>query len=200
MPIVLLRLKNPQLLQDERPPQCPYCGSITFQRWGQAARDLQDTRPINTIVYRYYCNQCGRTFRHYPEGMDRSPLSIRIRRLAALIWVMDLSVRDVVDVFDELGVSMNRMTVWREGQKLIDELNNRKLITSRKRYTIDKSSDLYQRPEGSVVLAIGLEPGKIAVLGTLNTTNPSEVVSWLRPLMEEFEIDISSLATKEFTD
>ncbi len=111
---------------------------------------------------------------------------------------MDLSVRDVVDVFEELGVSLNRMIVWREGQKLVHELNSLKFLDPNQRYSIDKSGGILNRKDGSVLLVLSLNNGENAILGALNTRDPNAVVSWLRPILNEINVEISKLGTNEF--
>ncbi len=57
-----------------------------------------------------------------------------MRRLAAVLWLMEVSTREVEDIFATLGVSINRMTVWREGQKLLEELSHQKLLNPENRF------------------------------------------------------------------
>ncbi len=102
-------------------------------------RNVYDTKPVNAVIIRYQCVDCNRTFRYYPQGVDRSPLSRRIRRLAALLWLMDVSTREVEDILENLGISVNRMTVWREGQKLLNELSEKKLLSPDTNYKICRS-------------------------------------------------------------
>jgi transposase-like protein len=200
MPILLLQFQDADISDEDALVWCPYCGSTQVQRWGQFPRSISDTKPIDAMVIRYFCENCEHTFRFYPKGVDRSSYSQRIRRLAALIWVLELSCRDVVEVFDEFGISLNRMTVWREGQKLVDHLNNQKAIDFTKRFTIDKSIGLENRPKHGVVLAISLIPEKFSILGTLNTDDPKAVRSWLEPILEDLDIDVSVLDTHEFVN
>jgi hypothetical protein len=110
---------------------------------------------------------------------------------------MDLSCRDVVDVFDDLGIVMNRMTVWREGQKLVNKLNAINSINPEKRFIIDKKIGLGDHPMGGVVLALSLEPGNSVVLGTLNTRDPRAVINWLGPILKGLDIRVSMMATQE---
>ena len=200
MPVLLLRLQEAEDLDEDVKAWCPYCGNPEVQRWGQFPKSVHDTKPVDAVIFRYYCDNCEHTFRFYPKGVDRSSYSQRIRRLAALIWVMELSCRDIVDVFEEFGVSLNRMMVWREGQKLVEYLNTRKAIDFTKRYSIDKSIGLNDRRGNWIVLALSLNPGKISVLGTLNTDNPRAVKSWLEPILQDLDINVSIMDTSEFIE
>lgn len=199
MPIVVIRLDEPVGSEEKRPSQCPHCGSTNIRPWGQTTRDVHDATTMVVRTYRYSCERCKRTFRFYPEGIDRSIHSVRIRRLAALIWLMDLSCRDVAEVFQDLGVNLNRMTIWREGVKLVDKLNELNLLNQKRRICIDKEGGVDRRPKDGVVLVLSLARGKMSVLGTLNTNDPRSVVSWLQPIVKGLDIDVSVLGTTEFT-
>jgi transposase len=185
--------------EEARPSNCPHCGSVNIRPWGQTTRNVHDASQIQVRTYRYSCERCHRTFRYYPRGIDRSIHSVRIRKLAALIWLMDLSCRDVAEVFQELGVNLNRMTIWREGVKMVDQLNEMNLLNQKRRICIDKEGDVDRRPKDGVVLVLSLAPGKFSVLGTLNINDPRAVVSWLQPIVKDLDIDVSVLGTTEFT-
>ena len=191
MPVVMIRLEDPPQDGEPDPPICPRCGSVNVRIWGQSVRRVQDAQTKQVQTLRYACDRCNHTFRIYPRGVDRS--------LAGLIWLMDLSCRDVEDVFSELGVKLNRMTIWREGVKLVDQLNQQNLLNQQRRISIDKEGDLIRRPTGGVVLALSLSPGKYSVLGTLNTHDPQAVINWLQPIVKGLDIAVAIFGTTEFT-
>lgn len=199
MPIVVIRLDEPVEGDEARPTSCPYCDSLNIRPWGQTLRQIHDASTLQVRTYRYSCENCHRTFRYYPRGIDRSIHSVRIRKLAALIWLMDLSCRDVAEVFQELGVSLNRMTIWREGVKLVDQLNELDLLNQKKKICIDKEGGMDHRPKDGVVLALRLGQGKLSILGTLNINDPRLVVTWLQSIVKGLDIAVSVLGTTEFT-
>ena len=49
--------------------------------------------------------------------MDRASQSQRLRKLAALCWVLGLSFRGVAAVFAVFGVGICAMTAWRDVQE-----------------------------------------------------------------------------------
>ena len=105
MSTVLLRLHPLVKDTDKRPDQCPYCGSQVLQRWGQVTKPVVVRKDVTAILFRYRCKECDRTFRHYPTGIDRSNYSRDIRRLAALLWALGLSYREIVEIFNKLEIS-----------------------------------------------------------------------------------------------
>jgi len=104
--------------EEGRPTSCPYCRRDTFQRHGVAPKPIKDLRLPQVQVIRYLCTGCRRTFRHYPQGVDRHDQSKRTRALCALLWGLGLSLEAVSQVVSSLGCPLARMTVWRDVQEL----------------------------------------------------------------------------------
>jgi transposase-like protein len=200
MSVIVVQIEDAMNRLADTPLRCPHCGSVDLKHWGELSRKINDVKPVYAVIQRYYCNHCHSTFRYYPTGIDQSRYSERLRRLAALIWLMDLSVRDVIEVFKELGVNLNRMTIWREGQKLVNELNHLKFLNPNLRYSIDKSGGINNRHNGKVLLVLRLRNGQKAVLGSLNTDDPDSVISWLKPILTEMNLQIITMGTREFAN
>ncbi len=195
MPVILLRLIKTEYEQTERPSKCPYCGSQILQRWGQVTKPVKDPRDLTTVIYRYRCEECQRTFRDYPDGVDRSDYTSGVRKLAALIWALGLSYRDIINIFDDIGIKLSRSTVWREGQELVTRLNGRKLHNHIQRFRIDKNYIHKVSSKFGVVVAVDFGVGKYTILGTLNEHNPLSVKSWLQPLIQDTNIKVLELGT-----
>ena len=100
-----------------RPSKCPYCGGGIVNRHGKAQKRVRDLYVTEAIAHRYRCRDCLRTFRHYPEGVDRHDQSRRLRGLAALSWALGLSLRSVSHILSALGCRLSRMSVWRNVQE-----------------------------------------------------------------------------------
>jgi transposase-like protein len=196
---IVLSLNEVDNSQNGHAVVCPYCGSLTVRRWGSGTRNVYDTKPVNAVIFRFYCVDCNRTFRYYPQGVDRSQLSRRIRRLAALLWLMDISTRDVEEIFEGLGVSINRMTVWREGQKLIDELSRRKLLNPDTNYKICRSNLRKNGCDYNISFSLCLDSCTIVMLGTIDTDEFENVMSWLHVVVADQGIEILSLSEFDFS-
>jgi DNA-directed RNA polymerase subunit RPC12/RpoP len=195
MPIILLRLTKAEYQPNERPSACPYCGSQILQRWGQVSKPVKDPQDLRMVVYRYRCEECERTFRDYPKGVDRSDYSCGIRKLAALIWALGLSYRDIISIFEDIGIQLSRSTVWSEGQELVTRLNGRKLHNHIQRFRIDKNHIHTVSSKSGVVVAVDFGLGKYTILGTLDEHNPLSVKSWLQPLIQDTNIRVLELGT-----
>ncbi|MCZ7552662.1 MAG: hypothetical protein B6D39_01635 [Anaerolineae bacterium UTCFX2] len=191
---IVLCLNDVKIPREKQLVNCPRCGGKSVRRWGSDTRNIYDTRPINAVVFRFFCVDCNRTFRYYPQGIDRSQLTVRIRRLAALLWLMDLSTRDVEDIFDALGVSINRMTVWREGQKLIEELSQQKLLSLDRRYTIIRREAGGELVPNGLSLSLSLDSSTILMLGNMLAESREALIAWLKTVLADLEIEIRDLS------
>ncbi|MCK4977114.1 MAG: transposase family protein [Anaerolineales bacterium] len=195
MPVIWLKLPEIQKPTDSRPHDCPYCGSDILQRWGRVTKPVRDATGLLTEIYRYRCSECERTFRHYPEGVDRSNQTLRIRQIAGLAWVMGMSTRDVVDAFRNVGLKVSRTSVWREGKRLSERQDDRSESLNGKRYSIDRNYVHRVSTKLGVVVALSAKDGREVVLGTLDEYNPRGVKSWMESLIEGIDIEISVLGT-----
>ncbi|MGD2159245.1 MAG: hypothetical protein PVG32_20380, partial [Anaerolineales bacterium] len=199
MPVILLRLSEMDKRTNGRPRKCPHCGSQVLQRWGRVTRSVKDQRDLRAVIYRYRCWECKRTFRDYPESVDGSYYTLRIRQLAALIQTLGLSYRDVATLFSKLGVNLSRMTIWRESQALADRSSESDLDLEGK-YFIDKEFVPNVSPKFGVILALDLGRGNRAILGTLNEHNPFEVLSWIKPILEDMGVEVLLIETGYLKD
>ncbi|WP_322506594.1 hypothetical protein [Anaerolinea sp.] len=93
MSMVVLQLPNVKRKTETRPKKCPYCSGETFQRWGKVRKPVRDSSCRSVQGYRYRCCGCRRTFRHYPQGVDRADQTLRLRKLAAIYWMLGMSLR-----------------------------------------------------------------------------------------------------------
>jgi DNA-directed RNA polymerase subunit RPC12/RpoP len=197
MPVILLRLTKAEYQLNERPSACPYCGSQILQRWGQAIKPVKDSQDLTMVVHRYRCDECERTFRDYPKGVDRSDFSCGIRKLAALIWALGLSLRNIISIFEDIGIKVSRSTVWREGQELVKRLNCRKPHNHIQRFSIDRNYIHKVSSKSGVIVAVDFGLGNYKILGTLNEQNPLSVKSWLQPLIQDTNIRVMELGTEK---
>jgi len=195
MPVVTIRLPDYEISPQKRPERCPYCSCEILQGWGQSAKNLQDIHNGTAEVHRYRCSECGRTFRHYPQGVDRSIQSQRMRKMAALAYVIGLSSRDVVAIFKKLGFELSRMTVWREGRDFAKSLQNKATESNARKYSLDREYLHGISPRFGVVVVLDAGGNKRVVLGTLDEYNPRQVKKWLDAITSDFDFKVSIVST-----
>ena len=190
MTIVVLRLPDVKGKSENRPEKCPYCKGEIFQRWGGVGKPIRDSQLRLVKVYRYYCCGCKRTFRHYPEGIDRADQSLRLRKLAALCWTLGLSYRGVTGVFGGFGISICHMTAWRDVQEQSNQLTQSRKWQPVRVLGLDGA---YVRGWGDirpVLVAIDLGNGQPVMIGEIDEHNPQAVRKWLEPLVQRLGVSV----------
>ena len=190
MPIVLLQLPDVKRKTTNRPHECPYCEGETFQRWGKVRKPVRDSRHRSVQVYRYRCCECQRTFRHYPQGVDRADQTQRLRKLAAVCWVMGLSLRSVAVVFSAFGVSLSHMTVWRDLQEQAGLLEKRRRWQPVRVLGLDGAYPLGWGKKQPVLIAIDLGSGEPVAIGYLDEANPQALRRFLEPLVQRLGVSV----------
>jgi transposase-like protein len=181
-----------------RAERCPYCHSQILQRWGAVQKPLRDTEYQTLPVYRFRCTEpeCGRTFRHYPQGVESADMSVRLRTLAALAWAMGLSLRGVGTIFSAFGaqLGLSRMSVWRCVQRVGGQLRARlRTEQSRHKVRVLGVDGAWVRLGGErvgVMVAVDMGTGHLVHIEVLDEHDPQEVCRWLRPLVEELGVEV----------
>lgn len=147
------------------------------------------------MIYRYRCGECKRTFRDYPDDVDRSNHSQGIRRLAALLWALGLSFREIIRILDKYEITLSLTTIWRESQELTALLAGKKVQKLKQELRIDKTYIHRVSNNFGLILAIDFCDGEYIIIGTLNEHNPASVKSWLKPLVQDTNIEIAQFGT-----
>jgi transposase-like protein len=190
MSIVTLRLPEVKSFQAKRPSQCPYCAGETFQSWGGARRKVRDPHVAEVLVYRYRCCQCHRTFRHYPEGVDRAQQTQRMRALAAIGWMLGMSYRGLCLYLSGFGVRLGRMSAWRDVQQRATELERERHWKPVRVLGVDGA---YVRGWGRtqpVLVAVDLGTGQPVTVGYMDEKDPQAVRKFLEPLVQRLGVSV----------
>jgi transposase-like protein len=189
MAIVTLRLSEVKSKPAGRPESCRYCSSTILQAWGRVTKPVRDPQLREVVVRRYRCVACGRTFRHYPEGVGAADQSGRLVQLAALCWVLGLSLRAVSAVVGAFAVPLAHMTVWRDVQQLASPARSR----PPRRVRVLGVDGFYGRLAGQrcgMVLAVDLGRGRPVAIARVDERDPAAVVAWLAPLVAALGVEV----------
>lgn len=190
MSIVTLSLPEVKRKTEIRPQKCPRCQGETFQRWGNTKKRVKDNRKRTVTVYRYRCCHCRRTFRNYPQGVDRATQTLRMRKLAVILWVLGLSLRGVCVALSAFGVQLSHMSVWRDIQEHA-ELTRKRL--SRQTVRVLGVDGLYPLGWGKkqpVIVAVDLGTGRPVMVGQVDEANPQAVRRFLEPLVKDLGVSV----------
>jgi transposase-like protein len=196
MAIVLIQLPTVNPAPAARPKQCPYCTGELLQRWGAVSKPLRDTDFEVVRAYRFRCTECGRTFRHYPEGVDKADMSQRLRTLSAMAWRMGLSLRGVGIIFSAFGEGLapSRMSVWRAVQDKGEELRRTAKAHQHKHKVrvlgVDGAWIRLNGQTTGVMVCVDMGSGQMVSMEVVDEHDPEAVCQWLRPLVEELGVEV----------
>jgi transposase-like protein len=190
MPIVLLQLPSVKQKTETRPQYCPNCKGNTFQRWGKVQKPVRDNRYRSVFVYRFRCCHCHHTFRYYPEGVDRSDQTQRLRKLATICWVLGLSLRGVAIIMDAFGISLCHMTVWRDLHEAATLVEKQRHWQPVRVLGIDGAYPLAKGKKRPVLVAVDLGTGKPVTVGFIDESNPDAVRRFLEPLVKRLGVSV----------
>ena len=198
--MIVLQLPEVKRNKSIRPKQCRYCKGETFQRWGQVQKRVKDTKVRTASVFRYRCNQCKRTFRHYPEGITQAQQSERLKRLAVICWSLGLSHRGVEMILSAFEVALSRMSSWRDVQAEGEAIRRRVKSKPAQVVGVDGA---WLNGRG-IMVAVDLGDGELLAIGEISEKDKKEVKRWLKMLKQRHKISAivtDDLATyKELTD
>ena len=190
MPCVLIKLPEVKRKNEARPTKCPYCRGNTFQRWGKVRKRVLDNRIRTVWIYRYLCCSCKRTFRHYPEGVDRADQTKRLRKLSAIFWELGLSLRKCQKALSVIGVSLSHMSVWRNVQEQAELLAKRKRKKRVRVLGVDGVYPLVKGKKRCVLVAVDLGDGEVVTVGKVEENDPEALRRWLEPLVKELGVEV----------
>jgi transposase-like protein len=190
MSIITLQIPEVKYARLDRPARCPYCPGETFQRWGGVSKPVRDPHLSEVWVYRYRCCRCKRTFRHYPQGVGPADQTQRLATLVALLWVLGVSYRGLVRFLAALGVSLERMSAWRDVQAQAERLARQNHWGRVRILGLDGA---YVRGWGQthgVLVAVDLGTGQPVALGYVNEQDPRAVRRFLEPLVQRLGVSV----------
>lgn len=191
MPRVRFTLPQVKPHPDSRPAACRYCGSVYLHRHGAVAKPITDLYLDEVTVLRYRCVDCERTFRHYPDGVDRHDQSMRLRGLAALVWALGLSHRSVGHVLGALGCELSPMSSWRDVQE-VGSGASRWVSRARGRVRVMGADETVVKLRGEKVVVgfvTDAESGQIVGMDVLVERDSDGFTNWLSGYVEALGVE-----------
>jgi transposase-like protein len=181
-----IRLVVPEvkLQPTERPETCRYCGHWRLHRHGQVTKPVIDHRVREVVVERYKCAVCGRTFRHYPDGVTMQDQSQRTVVLAAVLYGLGLSCAASAAFLGAIGVSIARMSVWRDAQAAGEALRQRRPPSSVRVLGVDETVYRVRGQEVLVGFVVDATRGETLTFTVLYGGDAASLLAWLAPYVE----------------
>ena len=113
---LILPVVNPEKMI--MPEQCPYgkCRGKHFKVHQEVKKAVRDSQYQEVRVLRYECLRCRRTFRVYPQGVQSSQVSQRVKGIAVMMYLLGLSYGAVELMLEALGIYLSKTSVYRAVQ------------------------------------------------------------------------------------
>ena len=181
MPRIRFTLPKVKTMPEGRPSRCPYCPGSIFQCHGVVHKPIKDLYFDQVSLWRYRCTDCGRTFRYYPQGVDRHDQSQRLRALVALLWALGLSHQSISYLLAALGAPLAKMTSWRDVQEA--GLRARRGLVLPALIEVLGADETVLKVKGKQrVVGLVVEPGSGEVLGLelLTQQDTPAFIRWLK--------------------
>jgi len=96
------------------PTACPYedCEGTHFRLHQEVPKPVRDTVYEQVTAHRYKCLRCRRTFRVYPAGVTSAHVSLRVKGLAVMLYLLGLSYGAASILLEALGVYLSKSRVY----------------------------------------------------------------------------------------
>jgi transposase-like protein len=100
------------------PAHCidPKCKGDRFVPWQEVKKNVRDTEYEMVTARRSKCVRCGRTFRVYPQGVQSSQMSQRVKGMGVMLYVLGLSYGATALMLEALEVDLSKSSVYRAVQ------------------------------------------------------------------------------------
>ena len=190
MTILVLKLPSVKRKTEIRPKACPYCQGETFQRWGGVRKPVRDTRCRTVQVYRYRCCRCGRTFRHYPEGITRAAQTKRLQVLAALCWTLGISYRKAAFLLSGFHICISHESIWRDAQAQAEAIRKRNHWQKVRAAGVDGAAVLGWGKKQSVLVAVDLGTGEPIALANIDEKDLPALERFLADLKQRLGVSL----------
>jgi transposase-like protein len=141
-------------------------------------------------VYRYHCCHCHRTFRFYPEGVSPADQTERLRKYAAILWALGMSLRSVCLALSAFNRSLSHMSVWRDLQEQASRLKQRRKWQGVRVLGLDGAYPLFQGKKQPTLVAIDLGSGQPVAVAAVDEANPQALRRFLEPLVQRLGVGV----------
>lgn len=174
----------------DRPDACRYCGHWRLHRHGTVGKPVRDHRVSQVRVQRYQCAGCGRTFRHYPGGVTAQDQSQRTVVLAAVLYGLGLSCSAGAAFLSAVGITIRRMSVWRDAQAAGEALRRRRPTGAVRVLGADETVYRVRGEEVVVGFAVDDSSGETLGFTVLYGGDAASLLDWLAPYAESMGVEV----------
>ena len=174
------------------PTTCPRpgCPGTHFQERQEVNKAVRDMVHQQVVARRYACLRCGRTFRVYPLGVTRAQVSLRVKGLAVMFYLLGLSYGAVSLVLEALGVYVCKSRVYdvvRAAAQRVPGLKQRQVFEGIQ--TPALGCDLTSVKCNGRWLPLGVTvddlTGLVLTIDELSGEDAQTLIEWIAPIAEQ---------------
>ena len=158
-------------------------------------KPLRDTQHAEVVAHRYECLRCGRTFRVYPTGVSKAQVSLRVKGLGVLLYLLGLSYGAVSLALEALGVYRCKGRVYDAVQAVAERvpgMKREKVFGGLK--TPALGGDLTSVKVNGQWLTLGLTvddiSGLVLTVDELTGEDTETLREWMEPIAEAVGAEI----------
>jgi transposase-like protein len=174
------------------PTACPRPGCLGahFRERQEVNKAVRDTVHQQVVARRYECLRCHRTFRVYPLGVTKAQVSLRVKGLAVMFYLLGLSYGAVSLVLEALGVYLCKSRVYDVVQAAAQRVPG---LTQRQVFEGVKTSalgcDLTSVKCNGRWLPLGVTvddtTGLVLTIDELSGEDAQTLTEWIAPIAEQ---------------
>jgi transposase-like protein len=194
-----LKLLLPEVKPDHFviPKHCPTpgCKGKRFYPRQAVAKKIVAAKHKQVRAWRYQCNECGHTFRVYPQGVSKQHLSQRVSGLAVMLYILGLSYGAVAIVLESLGIAIGKTSVYRAVQAVAEKVPGMKQSNLLEGYrTGAVGADVTSVRCGGKWLPLGISvdaiTGMTLSIDGLPGEEAEQLKAWLEPILDAVDADV----------
>ena len=195
---LLLILPRVEPTEIDVPQVCPYedCAGESLRHHQTVQKALRDTQYPAVEAERYQCLKCGRTFRIYPTGVNQGEISLRVKGLGVMLYLLGLSYGATSLALESLGVPMSKTQVYETVQSAAERVPGMKQdAVFEKIQTPALGGDVTSVRCNGEWLQLGLTVDDtnglaLSVDGLTDGENAEALRAWMEPIAESVGAEI----------
>jgi transposase-like protein len=138
-------------------------------------------------VHRYQCLKCKRTFRVYPEGTTHAQTSQRVKGLAVMLYLLELSYGATSLALEALGVYLCKSRIYdavQEAAKLVPGLKRDQVFAGVKTPALGGDLTSVKCKGEWLPLGITVDPisGLALTIDALSAEDTKTLTAWIEPI------------------
>lgn len=188
----LWRLPEMQQSPQQRPSQCPRCGSKRIYRHSRLHRRVIDPKVQVVEVIRFRCEDCRKLVRVHPPGVvPQQQQSRRLQVLSAVLYALGLSYDKASLLLELLGCGIVKSTIWHNVQQLGEQAKKRWQPRGRRPVLGVDETQLKVKGEG-ITVGFVTDPasGQVVALEVLASREAAQLERWLSGLLRRFGCEV----------